>query len=194
MLVLLTRQFILMGPMQTFCTALASLPPDGFWINDNGCKFVLMEGIIRSDYQEYAIPWPGRDLDPEFVYNPIRSPFGHVRDGKLFCTFSPVFALLSSVPYRLLGSYGLYLMPLLCGVLTLPAVWILTGWVAPSPRARRIAQPLSVVVAALATLWSRWAGSLPGVTPCLGGTPFSHKRGRFLLWLERRSKVRLAVD
>ena len=38
-----------------------------------------------------------------------------------------VFALLSSLPWRLLGAAGLYLLPLLGGLLLLPAVWSLTG-------------------------------------------------------------------
>ncbi len=135
------------------CT-FASLPPDGFWINDNGCKFIILEGLILSDYSDFAIPWDGQALDPEFRYNPLRPPFGRVQDGKLYCQYSPVFALISSFPYRLLGYYGLYVIPLAGGLLALPAVWMLAGLVSGDRPSRRIARPLALVLAALCTpLW-----------------------------------------
>jgi hypothetical protein len=137
-----------------YSLAFSLLPGKGFWINDNGCKFVQLQGIIKSHYRDFSIPWPGRDRDPLFAYNPIPSPFGHVVQGRLYGTFSPVFPLLSSFPYRLLGFAGLYLIPLAGGLLTLPAVWRLTDILADDPAARRIAQPLAVFLVGLGTpLW-----------------------------------------
>ncbi len=126
-------------------------PHDGFWINDNGCKFIQVQALIRSDYQAYDIPWPGRDLDPRFVFNPLPEPFGHVVDGKLYATFSPVFPLLSSFPYRAIGFAGLYLLPLLSGLLLLPAVGALAGLLDGSGRGRSWCRGLAVIVVALGT-------------------------------------------
>ena len=62
--------------------------------------------------------------------------------------------MLASVPYRVLGSPGLYALPLLGGLLTLPAAWLLVGMIVPIGRSRRIAQPLAVGIAALGTpMW-----------------------------------------
>lgn len=130
------------------------LPRDGFWINDNGCKFIQLQGLINTGYGDFSIPWPGKNLDPSYTCNPLPEPFGHVIDGKLYGTFSPIFPLLSSFPYRLFGNTGLYLLPLLGGLLTLPAVWFLAGRLSPGPHARRVAQPLAVLVTALGTpMW-----------------------------------------
>ena len=130
------------------------IPSNGFWINDNGCKFIQLQGMIRTGYKDFSIPWPGRDLDPSFSCNPLPQPFGHVVDGKLYGTYSPVFALISSVPYRVFGSIGLYVIPLLAGLLTLPGVWMLAGRLSSAPSARQSAQPLAICIVGLATpIW-----------------------------------------
>lgn len=130
------------------------LPRDGFWINDNGCKYIQLQGLIKTGYRDFSIPWPGQSVDPSYTCNPLPSPFGHVVDGKLYGTFSPIFPLLSSFFYRLLGNTGLYILPLLGGLLTLPAVWSLAGRLSMGPSVKRIAQPLAVFVVGLCTpLW-----------------------------------------
>jgi hypothetical protein len=144
----------LFGVVGTYAITLALLPADGFWINDNGSKFILLESIVGSDYQDFSIAWPGAGIDPHFEYNPLPVPFGRIEQGRLFSTFSPVFPMLASLPYRALGSPGLYVIPLLGGLLTLPAVWLLVGMVLPRSRNLRIAQPLAVGLAAFGTpMW-----------------------------------------
>ena len=133
---------------------LAILPRDGFWINDNGCKFIQTRSLIETDYRDFSIPWPGRDVDPEFTCNPLPSPFGHLVGDRLFGTFSPVFALLSSVSFHWSGYAGLYFLSWMGGLLTLAGVWSITGLLPMPDRARRIAQPLGVGIVGLATpIW-----------------------------------------
>ena len=85
------RSYLLILPAAIVVTAYAStyllLPNRGFWINDNGCKFIQVQGIIRSDYETFSIPWPGAELDPEFTFSPLRDPFGHVIDGRLYVQY-----------------------------------------------------------------------------------------------------------
>ncbi len=126
------------------------LPHGGFWINDNGCKFIQMEGLIQGPDAGFAIPWPGEEIDPTYAYAPIGDPFAHLIAGRLYISFSPAFAWLSSLPYRLFGTSGLYLLPILGGLLTLPAVWRLAGLLP----GRSLGQPLALIVVALGTpLW-----------------------------------------
>jgi len=126
------------------------LPGAGVWINDNGCRFIQMIGLIRSDYTAYDIPWPGAALDPTFTHNPLPDPFGHVIDGKLYAQYPPLFALISALFYRLLGDDGIYVLPLAGGLLTLPAIWCLVGRLTESSLARALA----VLLVGLATpLW-----------------------------------------
>lgn len=137
-----------------YLLTLAILPSDGFWINDNGCKFIQVQSLIETDYRDFSIPWAGQSDDPEYDYNPLPRPFGHVVDNRLFGTYSPVFPLLTSIPYRWWGYPGLYLVTALGGILTLAGVWSLTGLMVRQTRTRRIAQPMAVGIVGLATpLW-----------------------------------------
>ncbi len=134
-----------------YVATLAYMPKDGFWIVDNGCKFVQMESILSSDYTDYSIDWPGAKIDPEFKYSPLISRFGHVIDGKLYGTFAPFFPLISTIPYRLWGMTGLYVMPLLGGLLTLAAVWKLASILVGERRELGMVPALAIVLVGLGT-------------------------------------------
>ena len=86
----------------------ACLAHVGFWINDNGLKFVQLQAIEASGYRDYSIPWPGQSIDPEFRLNPLQAPFGWNHEGRLYASYPPTFALLASLPHRVLGAPGLY--------------------------------------------------------------------------------------
>lgn len=137
-------------PVLLYLAALFVLPVDGFWINDNGCKFIQVQALERNGFRDFAIPWSGQELDPELRYNPLPAPFGYVIDGHLYGTFSAPFVLLSAGAHHLFGRTGLFLLPLLGGLLTLAGVWRLAGLLPGTPSAR----PVAVFLVALATpLW-----------------------------------------
>ncbi len=98
---------------------LAAVGTSGFWITDNANKFLQAESIADSGYTDYSLHRPGKRIDPDFRYNPVPSPFSVVENGNLYSVFSPVFAVVSSAPYRLLGHGGLYLIPLISSLLML---------------------------------------------------------------------------
>lgn len=100
-----------------YVLTLAVLPRGGFWITDSDNKFIQMQAIIQQGPGDASIPWPGMAIDPAFDFNPLPEPFSAVEDGRLYAVFSPVFALVSSLPYRLFGETGLYLLPLSGGLL-----------------------------------------------------------------------------
>jgi len=129
---------------------LAVLPREGFWIVDNANRFLQLRGFVDSGYTSFAIPWRGQAYDPDFSSNPIPPPFSRVNDGQLFSAYSPVFPLVSSLPYRAFGFWGLYLIPLAGAALTLVAVARLGGALGLSPGTRSAA----VVLAGLCTpIW-----------------------------------------
>ena len=120
---------------------------DGMWTTDNAAKFLQVRALLQSGFASFAIPWPGRSIDPEFVYNPLPFHFSAVRDGELYSVFSPVFAMVSAVPYALLGYWGLYLLPFASALLMLRAVAELCALAGGGVRARQAA----VLIAGLAT-------------------------------------------
>ena len=138
-----------------YCITLAALDRDGLWITDNEVKLLQLRGILQSGYTEFSIPWPGRDLDPEFNANPIPYMFSQVREGQLYPVFSPIFAILASVPYNWFGYTGLYVLPLLASLLALGGVARLVEvLVVEEGTTRTIAIHGAVLVAGLCTpLW-----------------------------------------
>ncbi len=115
----------------------------GFWIIDNGCRFIQMEGLIRNGYRAFDVAWPGAVVDPELKWMPLPYPFGMNVGGRLMLQYSPVFAVLSSAPYRAFGFPGLYLLPLLGGLALLPAVYGLARRLSPWPQAGAVAVGLT---------------------------------------------------
>lgn len=131
------------------------LPRGGFWINDCGLKFLQVQAMIAQGPWDPSIPWPGAALDPDFEYAPIQPPFAYVLNGKLFAQYPPVFAMLSTIPYRIFGLIGLYLLPLLGGLATLEAVRRLAGTLAledsGDSSVKRPTECLAVLIVGLAT-------------------------------------------
>jgi hypothetical protein len=88
----------------------------GFWVVDNAEKYLQLRAIATSGYRQWSIPWPGKSIDPGFAYNPLPYAFSQVKDGELYPVFSPLFAAISSLPFRLFGFPGLYVIPLLASL------------------------------------------------------------------------------
>ncbi|MFC1541862.1 hypothetical protein ACFL50_05370 [Candidatus Latescibacterota bacterium] len=105
-----------------YLITLGVLDKNGFWISDNENKFIQLTSIAESNYSDFSISWPGESVDPGFEYNPLPSPFSAVRDGNLFSIFSPVFAAVSTIPFRIFGFWGLYMLPLISSVFILAGI------------------------------------------------------------------------
>ena len=133
-----------------YLVTLFAVEREGFWITDNANKFLQLQAIVDSGYTDYSIPWRGKGLDPDMRFNPLPAPFSTVHDGKIYSQYSPLFAVLSSLPYRWFGFSGLYLLPLLGSLLTLVGVARLAESVGLKSRWRHVA----VLLAGLCTpLW-----------------------------------------
>lgn len=130
-----------------YAATLLVMPRDGVWIVDEGCRLIQTEGFIRNGYRDVSIPWLGQALDPDLTLDPIPPPMGFVHDGKIVGVFSHAFTAVSALPYALLGSVGLYLLPILAGPLLLPAVRLLADELGAPRRVR----PLSVLLVGLCT-------------------------------------------
>ncbi len=134
-----------------YLATLAVMPRRGMWIVDNENRFLQTAALARGGFGSYAIPWAGHDLDPRFTMNPLRfdpeGTFQPVKGDQLVAAFQPTFMLVSALPYRALGPWGLYLWPLGGAVLMLAGV----ARLAAALRLRRSTQHLAVLLAGLAT-------------------------------------------
>jgi hypothetical protein len=135
-----------------YLAGLVWMPDGGFWINDNGLKFIQVQGILRNGFESFAIDWPGFAIDPSYDFGPIAKPFMHFVERELYISYSPVFALFSALPFRLFGPIGLLLLPLAAGLIALPAVRRLAQLASGDATAR--VGSVAVLLAGLATpLW-----------------------------------------
>jgi len=96
-----------------------ALSPGAFFSGDEGVRWLQVDSIVRHRWTSLAVDPPGGDLDPygEFVpafVVPVGDEFRSV--------FPATLPLLSSVPYALLGTRGIYLLPALCAILCMAAV------------------------------------------------------------------------
>lgn len=90
---------------------LLSVPPGVPWTVDDGCKWILAtegEGGLRG-----ALPYLGRELDPELRFVSIAPPFARVVEDRLVSQYPLAFPLLSRPLLRVLGPLGGYLLPVL---------------------------------------------------------------------------------
>ncbi len=190
-----------------YLLTLAMIDRRGFWVLDNSSKYIQMRSIEESGYRNYWIPIPGRGMDPELRLNPAPFPFAVYADGNLYPVFSPVFAVLSSIPHRLFGMDGLYLFPFICTLLALLGVAKIVAAVlgrrgpgeerTPHPPARGSTQLviISILAAGLCTpLWFYsavfWEHAIAACL-CIWGVYFhlSFLRGRRLLDLATGSAL-----
>jgi hypothetical protein len=133
----------------TAVTAVAFLAAhrlDVFWTTDGGNRFIQVQQLARSG--ELPIEYPGVPLDPAFTFAPTGGHHFVIRDTRLHSFYTTTFPLLVAPLYRLFGLPGLYLIPLLAMIATIPLLGLLsralgsTDWPVASAVALVFATPL----------------------------------------------------
>lgn len=99
----------------------AQLPHHTFWSNDGGEKLVQIKALIGNGFTSPALPYDQLGLEQKgsFAFAPFYPGHASVIDDRLMPVVPLYFPLLSSIPYMLWGHTGLYLIPLLCSIVTL---------------------------------------------------------------------------
>ncbi len=130
-----------------YLAVLSSTPTTIFWSADEGAKYLQLQTLLAwQGGATYRLAYLGQRLDPTYRFYPHHPiypqplPFGQVH------FHWPIwFPLLSVIPFKLFGVAGLYLIPLISGVLT---AW-LSGRLAH--RFMPTIAPLTVIVVGLAS-------------------------------------------
>lgn len=104
-----------------YLVCLSFLPRSGFWITDNEYKFLQVQSILDG-HPGADLPGSPPGVDPELRFLPYSQPFFVMYNQRLLSVFSPVFAVLSSLPFRAFGPAGLYFLPFIGTVLALLGV------------------------------------------------------------------------
>ena len=158
------------------------LPAEVFWSPDEGAKLLQALSHRPGGASAESIPYGGRGLDPDLMFYPRLLHPRHpaalqsalypqpTADGGVRFHWPVAFPRASLIPYRALGPRGLYLMPLIGGLIAAAAAGAL-GWaVAPSAAApAALAVGLTSPVLFYSQLFWEHA---PATALCLAGVMF----------------------
>jgi hypothetical protein len=109
---------MLIGCTYIFVLTTALGPLNGFWSSDQGVKLLQVQSLLLNKYHTNATVYPGEVYDPQRAFSPLHGQYLE-RDGQSYAMFSAAFALVTSVPFFLLGYPGLYIIPIISTLLTL---------------------------------------------------------------------------
>jgi len=124
--------------------ALVSLPPEGLTHHDTGAKYLQVRNLrFGTGGLDWSINYPARRLDPEREFVPFHPKQHVVDERKLIHLQWPIFlGLLTRVPWKVMGFWGLYLVPVLAGLGTLWAAYLLALRVGVPRRLAWVVMPL----------------------------------------------------
>ncbi len=108
-------------------SALASMPPEGLTHHDTGAKYLQVRNLrLSPSGLDWSINYEARNLDPRREFVPFH-PKQHVVDerGRIHLQWPIFLGLLTRIPWKVTGFWGLYLVPFLAGLGTLWASYLL---------------------------------------------------------------------
>ena len=143
-----------LGTLALALVQIARLPAERIWTTDDGNKYLLTRAVAAGAWAHPALPRPRGGVDVTSQWAAIRPPFALVRHGTLVSVFPPAFPILSAAAYRLVGPYGLYVLPLTGGLLTMLGAAALARQIGASPvLAAALSGPLSFALFYWTVLW-----------------------------------------
>lgn len=97
-----------------------SLSSTLFFSSDTGLRFLQVRELIANRWQTLAISYPLRAVDPALEHVPYYYAYVVIRD-EIYLSISPLFTILTSFSYLIIGRLGLVLTPVFGTVLTAAA-------------------------------------------------------------------------
>jgi hypothetical protein len=117
----LGKGYLLAGLIALLLLAVFLLPSRSFWAMDEANRYLQVVSLSRNGlHLPPPIPYPGRELVPPSLVDalkPLPYHYGSIENDRLHSQYSPLLALVSLPGYFLLGTSGIYLVPLLAGAL-----------------------------------------------------------------------------
>jgi hypothetical protein len=104
-----------------YIAALVAMPPEGLTHHDTGAKYLQVRNLrLTPSGLDWSINYPARSLDPGLKFVPFH-PRQHEIDsnGRIHLQWPIFLGLLTRIPWKVMGLWGLYLVPLLAGLGTL---------------------------------------------------------------------------
>ncbi|HUP27901.1 MAG TPA: hypothetical protein VM409_05655 [Chloroflexia bacterium] len=127
-----------------YLSALLSMPPDGLTHHDTGAKYLQVRNLrLTPAGLDWSINYPARPLDPQLQFVPFNTK-QHTVDsqGRIHLQWPIFLGLLSRIPWKVMGFWGLYVVPLLAGLGASWATYLLALRVGVPRRVAWVAVPL----------------------------------------------------
>lgn len=126
-----------------YVVGLVAMPPEGLTHHDTGAKYLQVRNLrLSSSGLDWSINYPARALDPEMEFVPFNAKQHTVEDGRIHLQWPVFLGLLTRVPWKVMGFWGLYVVPLVSGVGVGWATYLLAMAVGAPRRAAWVAVPL----------------------------------------------------
>jgi hypothetical protein len=91
--------------------AFAVGPIDGFWAVDQGVRLEQVQSLLENHFRSLATLYPGDVIDPLHHFTPLLGQYLY-RNGQSYAMFSAVSAVVNAALFHLLGTAGLYVLPI----------------------------------------------------------------------------------
>lgn len=102
-----------------YVLTLVMLPPHVFWSPDEGGKFLQAVGLRYDQHMHFVLPYGGKQADLDLSFYPSGGVYPRPSpSGDTSFAWPFFFPVLSALTYRALGLWGIYVVPLACGILT----------------------------------------------------------------------------
>ena len=129
--------------MVLYVTALVAMPPEGLTHHDTGAKYLQVRNLRLSiSGLDWSINYPARALDPEMEFVPFNAKQHTIEEGRIHLQWPIFLGLLTRVPWKVMGFWGLYVVPLLSGMGVAWASYLLAMAVGVPRRVAWVAVPL----------------------------------------------------
>ena len=130
-----------------YFVGLAVMPPEGLTHHDTGAKYLQVRNLrLTPTGLDYSINYPARSLDHDLEFVPFREKQFYIDynggQGRIYLQWPIFLGLLTRIPWKVLGFWGLYLVPFVAGVGACWATYRLALAVGVSRRIAWVAAPL----------------------------------------------------
>ncbi len=134
----------LMAVVVVYTTALIAMPPQGLTHHDTGAKYLQVRNLrLTPSGLDWSINYPARPLDPQLEFVPFSARQHYVDEqGRIYLQWPIFLGLLTRIPWKLMGFWGLYVVPLLAGVGTAWSTYLLAHALGVPRRVAWLAVPL----------------------------------------------------
>ncbi|NKQ34173.1 MAG: hypothetical protein HF973_00985 [Chloroflexi bacterium] len=95
-----------------------------YFSSDVGLRFLQARELVANRWQTLAVTYPAQAFDPNFQFVPYYYAWS-LLDGRIYFDITPFFPLLLSFFYALTGPDSVIIVPVLGGVLTAAAIYVL---------------------------------------------------------------------